>query len=480
MSNAIEPFEWAPHFETGLETVDEQHHRLVDLINLLSNRVASGQGLSAGTIDRVLDGLSRYASFHFTSEEALMLDEGVDQRHTGPHFKAHADFVAEVERMREAARRDSNKVAPVLLRFVTGWMTFHILDSDQTMARQIRAIRDGVSPADAFEQYAPLPDPGNAALLGAVHSLLGVVAQRNIELAAINNELEARVEARTKALRGAERRLMESEKLAAVGQLAAGVAHEINNPLSFVSSNIATLREYSVRLLEAAGRDSEAALPDASLATIREELPGLLDETADGLGRVTEIVAAMREMAETEALRAEPGRLENVLQKAVAASACSRAPGLVVSCTWDTLPAVRLSKARLQRAFQALLDNAARAVDERGSIRVLAGWSREEVWVDVIDNGCGMTPEVQDRLFEPFFTTRAVGSGRGLGLTLARQVVLGHGGRIEVKSASGEGSRFRVVLPRIPADQAPEPPASAETAASRSSEPAKACAGDPA
>lgn len=253
MSNAIEPFEWAPHFETGLETVDEQHHRLVDLINLLSNRVASGQGLSARTIDRVLDGLSRYASFHFTSEEALMLDEGVDQRHTGPHFKAHADFVAEVERMREAARLDSNKVAPVLLRFVTGWMTFHILDSDQTMARQIRAIRDGVSPADAFEQYAPLPDPGNAALLGAVHSLLGVVAQRNIELAAINNELEARVEARTKALRGAERRLMESEKLAAVGQLAAGVAHEINNPLSFVSSNIATLREYSVRLLEAAG-----------------------------------------------------------------------------------------------------------------------------------------------------------------------------------------------------------------------------------
>ena len=177
-----------------------------------------------------------------------------------------------------------------------------------------------------------------------------MVAQRNIELAAINNELEARVEARTKALRGAERRLMESETRRR-GPACGRCGSRNQQPALLRVFEHRHPAGYSVRLLEAAG-DSEAALPDASLATIREELPGLLDETADGLGRVTEIVAAMREMAETEALRAEPGRLENVLQKAVAASACSRAPGLVVSCTWDTLPAVRLSKARLQRAFR--------------------------------------------------------------------------------------------------------------------------------
>lgn len=466
MSDAVKPFEWASHFETGLEAIDDQHHRLVDLINLLSSRVASGQGLSAQTIDRVLDGLGRYAGFHFTSEEALMREAGVDERHLVPHLAAHADFAAEVGRMREAAARDSKKVAPVLLRFVTSWLTFHILDADQTMALQIRAIRNGADPAEAFEQHAVPSDPGNAALLGAVHSLLGVVAERNIQLAAINNELEARVEARTAALRGAERRLQETEKLAAIGQLAAGVAHEINNPLAFVASNIGTLRDYAGRLLAAA----EDPAPDTDLAMIREELPGLLDETGEGLGRVTEIVAAMREMAEMETTPAEPGRLENVLQTAVSASACARAPGLVVSCTWDTLPPIRLSKSRLQRAFQALLDNAARAVDERGSIKVLAGWTRDEVWVDVIDNGCGMSPEVQRHLFEPFFTTRAVGSGRGLGLTLARQVVLGHGGRIEVESTPGEGSRFRVVLPRM------QPTEKVETQAKAGNSPAQATA----
>ena len=125
----------------------------------------------------------------------------------------------------------------------------------------------------------------------------------------------------------------------------------------------------------------------------------------------------------------------------------------MVSCNWDTLPPVRLSRSRLQRAFQALLDNAARAVGARGAIRVLAGREREEVWVDIIDNGCGMTDDVQHRIFEPFFTTRSAEGGRGLGLTMARQVVLAHGGRIEVKSALNQGSRFRVVLPRIAATE---------------------------
>ena len=145
--------------------------------------------------------------------------------------------------MRSAAARDTASVVPVLLRFVTSWLTFHILDADQSMARQIHAIQAGRSPAEAFEAEEGPADAGNAALLGAVHTLLGVVAARNEALATMNAELESRVETRTAELRKAEQRLVESERLAAIGQLGAGVAHEINNPLAFVGSNLGTLSD---------------------------------------------------------------------------------------------------------------------------------------------------------------------------------------------------------------------------------------------
>jgi len=449
MSEQIKAFGWADYFETGLKDVDEQHHRLVDLVNTLTSQVAAGQQLNAQMIDRILNGLGQYATFHFASEERLMVEAGIDPRHLNKHCQTHREFVAQVVQMRSAAARDTASVVPVLLRFVTSWLTFHILDADQSMARQIHAIQAGRSPAEAFEAEEGPADAGNAALLGAVHTLLGVVAARNEALATMNAELESRVETRTAELRKAEQRLVESERLAAIGQLGAGVAHEINNPLAFVGSNLGTLSDYARRLLPlaqaATATDAAAA---ANIQDIVEELPDLLSETEEGLDRVREIVAAMREMSSLEPAPKEPGRLETVLDAAAVGSAGTRPPGVVLARTWDRLPPLPLSRPRLHRALLALLDNAARAVGERGNIQLLADSDEDSVWIDVIDNGCGMTEAVRQRLFEPFFTTREVGSGRGLGLTLAREVVLEHGGRIEVESSPGQGSRFRIVLPR--------------------------------
>jgi len=465
MSEQIKAFGWADYFETGLKEVDEQHHRLVDLVNSLTSQVAAGQQLNAQMIDRILNGLGQYATFHFASEERLMVEAGIDPRHLNKHCQTHREFVAQVVQMRSAAARDIASVVPVLLRFVTSWLTFHILDADQSMARQIHAIQSGHSPAEAFEAEEGPADAGNAALLGAVHTLLGVVAARNEALATMNAELESRVEARTAELRTAEQRLVESEKLAAIGQLGAGVAHEINNPLAFVGSNLGTLSDYALRLLPLA-QSTAATDPAASaaIADIVEELPGLVSETEEGLSRVREIVAAMREMSSLEPAPKEPGRLETVLDAVAITSAGTRGPGIVLARAWDRLPPLPLSRPRMQRALLALLDNAAQAVGERGSIQLLADSDDDAVWVDVIDSGCGMTDAVKHRLFEPFFTTREVGSGRGLGLTLAREVVLEHGGRIEVDSTPGKGSRFRIVLPR---DHAMEK-ALAETAQKKS------------
>ena len=178
---AINPFVWADYFETGFDDVDGQHHKLVDFINALAGRAISGVPIRPDELSHSLDGLARYAVHHFATEEALMERAGLDPRHIGAHRKAHADFVTQVEAMRGTA--DPMGALPGLYNFVTSWLSFHILDTDQSMARQLRAVAAGASPAQAFvADQAQSRDPGSTALIAAVRSLLGLVAERNKEL----------------------------------------------------------------------------------------------------------------------------------------------------------------------------------------------------------------------------------------------------------------------------------------------------------
>jgi hemerythrin-like metal-binding protein len=137
----IAPFRWADYFETGFGEVDAQHRKLVDLVNVLAQRAAIGGEIQPAELAHVLDGLGTYAAHHFTTEEALMERVGLDQRHVRAHRQSHADFVAQVEAMRGTA--DPTRAVPVLYRFVTSWLTFHILDTDQSMARQLREVERG-------------------------------------------------------------------------------------------------------------------------------------------------------------------------------------------------------------------------------------------------------------------------------------------------------------------------------------------------
>ena len=143
------------------------------LVNALAQRAAGGADIKPGELAHVLDGLARYAVHHFATEEALMTQAGIDARHLDGHRHAHADFVAQVEAMRGAS--DATQVVPALYTFVTSWLTFHILDTDQSMARQLRAMEAGATAAEAYEaETGHSADPGNAALIGAVRSLLGL------------------------------------------------------------------------------------------------------------------------------------------------------------------------------------------------------------------------------------------------------------------------------------------------------------------
>lgn len=471
--SSIAPFCWASYFETGFAEVDGQHHKLVDLVNVLAQRAASGIEIQSAELAKVLDGLGRYALHHFVTEEALMEEAGIDPRHIESHRKAHADFVTQVGEMRGAS--DTARVVPVLYRFVTSWLTFHILDTDQSMARQMRAVAAGVGPAEAYEAEAShSSDPGNAALVSAVRNLLGLVAERNNELARINARLEDRVSERTAELTAANQalqhtldtlqdtrdRLLEADKLAAVGQLAAGVAHEINNPLGYVASNLGTLREYADRLLAlvdtadrlVAGSGHQdawmAARDGTDLGFIREDLPSLVSESGKGLGRVSEIIHALQDLASPGPTELSHQSLSVVLDEALRATAAGRRPGQEVVRSYGELPVMAVNPTLLCEGFKALLDNACRALEGRpGKITLRARPVGEHLIVDVEDTGCGMDEATRARIFEPFFTTRPVGQGRGLGLSTTYRIVHQHGGQIEVTSTPGKGSRFRVSLP---------------------------------
>ena len=461
-SPAIHPFVWADYFETGFDDIDGQHHKLVDFINALAGRAVSGTPIQADELTHALDGLGRYALHHFAEEEALMEQAGLDPRHIDPHRRAHQEFVTQVEAMRNTV--DPAKVLPGLYNFVTSWLSFHILDTDQSMARQLRAVAAGMSPAQALAaDQAQGRDPGSAALITAVRSLLGLVADRNKELQNINASLEARVAERTAALAAAQQRLHEAHRLAAVGQLAAGVAHVINNPLGFISANLRTLHQYTKRLLalaEEAGRLAEVGGQGRAWQALRgaadvdflvSDLPGLLEECSGGLQRVGEIVQVLQGLASPGPLEVAPVPMAQLLDGVAAATADSRLPDQPLQRDYGVLPVLQANAPLLGSALEALLRNAAQALGKTsGRIVLRAREHGGELVIEVEDDGCGMDEATRARIFEPFFTTRPVGQGRGLGLSSAYRIISSHGGRIAVRSAPGRGSCFRVTLPLAP------------------------------
>lgn len=199
-------FVWDATLITGLAEVDAQHHHLVDLFNALNRALFHSATLSASAQQAAFDELLAYAHRHFEDEEQLMRDAGVDPRHRGLHERLHREFVEQVRAMWDT-RGQLRQPAETLMGFLTAWLGLHILGVDQSMARQIRAIRAGAAPADAYAREEQHPDRGMANLLRMVGQLYHVLAERNHDLQQANATLEQRVRERTAALEAANRRL---------------------------------------------------------------------------------------------------------------------------------------------------------------------------------------------------------------------------------------------------------------------------------
>jgi signal transduction histidine kinase len=281
------------------------------------------------------------------------------------------------------------------------------------------------------------------------------VAERSSQLAEINVQLNE-----------AQERLLQSEKLASIGQLAAGVAHEINNPVGYVGANLGTLKEYLDDLFAIldAYRQLEELVPAEAherqrLRRLKEErefdyllteLPALISESQEGVSRIRKIVQDLKDFARTDKSKEwQRADLHKGLDSTLNVAYNEIKYKADVIKEYGDLPEIECLPSQLNQVFLNLMVNAAHAIgdQQRGKITLRTGHAGNEVWVEVRDTGCGIPPENLKRIFDPFFTTKPLGVGTGLGLSLSYGIVQHHAGRIEVSSQPGQGTAFKVSLP---------------------------------
>lgn len=264
-------------------------------------------------------------------------------------------------------------------------------------------------------------------------------------------------------LEEAQNQLLQSEKLASIGQLAAGVAHEINNPIGFVNSNLGSLEHYVadlIRLIEAyiqAEINGFSAQNLAAIAQIksevefdflRDDIRELVRESRDGLDRVKRIIQDLKDFSRVDQKPVwQSADINRCLESTLNVAANELKHKAEVIRDFGQIPEVECLASQINQVFLNMMVNAAQAIKERGTIRITTGSENDWVWIEFADTGSGIAPEHLHRVFEPFFTTKAVGKGTGLGLSLSYSIVARHNGRIEVESEVGEGATFRIWLP---------------------------------
>ena len=477
---------WNPHFETGLELVDAQHHALVDMINQAAPHLALNDAVAKRVVGPLLDNLTRYAAVHFRDEERLMAQKEMAHDYLVHHHLAHQAFVDELAQMRRQYEQDDSLTGTELLRFLSSWLSFHILVEDQRMAAQFKDMAAGKTALAAYERVSQSPEGAQAVYNSALLDLFTLLTERNQKLALANEQvrntqaaltvanqsLELRVQERTRDLAATVTRLeqtqsqlLQSEKMAAVGQLAAGVAHEINNPIGFVTSNMGSLSGYVDQLFGVIDvyRAAAPTMPPAQRATVnaacqaieldylREDIPSLLSETREGLARVTRIVSDLRDFSHTDDGQWVPADLNHALESALNVAANEIRYKATVVKALAQLPPVTCITSQINQVLVNLLVNAAQAIDSKGVITVRSGVQADQVWLEVSDTGRGMSADVQNRIFEPFYTTKAVGQGTGLGLSITWEIINRHHGQVVVSSTPGQGSTFRITLPQTQA-----------------------------
>ena len=300
------------------------------------------------------------------------------------------------------------------------------------------------------------------------------------ELHSLNHSLEEKVQDRTRQLslnlqqlkqtnaelKQTQAHLVQSEKMASIGTLAAGVAHEINNPVGFVMSNVNTLAEYidvydgvldrlekiqqaeDPSVKETLLQELDTWLTQQDIGFIREDTASLLADTQEGTERIKDIVAGLKEFSHVDQDKTfKPANLNAAIEQTLKVAGNELKYNAEVITKLESIPDVLCDIGQIRQVLLNLIINAGHAVGDDGKILIRTGVQENTVFVSITDNGCGIEPGLQKKIFDPFFTTKEPGKGTGLGLAIAYGIMEEHNGTIELQSQPGKGTRFIVKLP---------------------------------
>lgn len=380
--------------------------------------------------------------------EMLYLNKAIEEvsGHTVADFFNNPNLWLDIIYPRDRQRVENSMVE--LLTIGVQKITCRILRPDRELRwlfHHMRVINDGAG--------MPLRIDGITVDITQHKNAEDLLKQRNEELQTALDKIQE-----------VQRQLVQSEKLSSIGQLAAGVAHEINNPIGYINSNLTSLKNYVEDLLELTViyekvepalndteqlRQIEAFKHKIDLEFLKTDVLDLLDESHEGASRVKKIVQDLKDFSHAGGdddwqwadLHTCLESTLNIVNNEIKYKAN-------VIKEFGDIPQVWCLPHQLNQVFMNLLVNAAHAIENEGTITVRTGEENDHIWVEVSDNGKGIAPEHVNKIFDPFFTTKPVGKGTGLGLSVSYNIIKKHNGEIQLDSRVGEGTTFRIVLPK--------------------------------
>ena len=294
---------------------------------------------------------------------------------------------------------------------------------------------------------------------------------RTAQLETANTELKLTSQDLDKAyqeLKSAQSRILQQEKMASIGQLAAGVAHEINNPMAFIISNLSSLRKYSDKVttfikIQSGAIDTLSSTVDAhkisdeleehkkalKIEYVLKDLGHLIDESLEGAERVKKIVQDLKNFSRLDESELKLADINNGLESTINIIWNDLKYKATLKKEYNIIPETVCNLGQLNQVFMNVLVNASHAIETHGEITVTTSSNDLNIYITISDTGQGIPPDKLNRIFEPFFTTKEVGKGTGLGLSIAYDIIKKHRGEITVDSEVGRGTTFTIIIPIV-------------------------------